>query len=281
MTPGEKIKKLRRERHMTQEALAGEQITRNMLSQIEKGSAQPSLPTLIYLADRLEMPVGYFFCEEEEELSVRKMRIMPRLRELFCGGAYTECLRLFERELGECDDELGYLMATASFFCGKKAWQNGAFESALGYFTNALDYTEDTVSPIEWIRAGCRILMPIAANVQSPLLEMNEQSYMDALRAAGCTDEYAYLMEKDTHVFENRFYAEHLRARALLRASHFSEALSILERIEAQKGAEEITAFLLFRTYLDMEVCYRELGNYEGAYRYASKRLSLLAAFRS
>ncbi len=281
MTPGEKIRRLRRERHMTQEMLAGEKITRNMLSQIEKGVAQPSLPTLLYLADRLHMPVGYFFCEESEELAMRKLWLMPRLSDLFRAGSYTDCLRLFEKELGECDDELGYLMASASFYAGKKAWQSGAFESALGYFSQALDYTAETAYPADWIRAGCRVLMPIAANVQSPLWDFNENSYQDALRRAGCFDEYAYLTEDRTHTFENHFYAEHLRARSLLKNSHFTDALAILEKIEEEKGNEAISAFLLFRTYLDMEVCYRELGDYEGAYRYSTKRLSLLAAFRS
>ncbi len=281
MTPGEKIRRLRRERHMTQEMLAGNKITRNMLSQIEKGNAQPSLPTLLYLAERLEMPVGYFFCEESEELVLHKMKIMPRLLSLYRAGSYTECLRLFEKELGECDDELGYLMASASFFCGKKAWQNGAFESALGYLSQALDYAGETVYPTDWIRAGCRVLMPIAANVQTPLWDFNENSYNDALRLAGCTDVYAYLMEDRHHIFENHFYAEHLRARSLLKNGQYTDALVILDKIEAEKGNSAITAFLLFRTYLDMEVCYRELGDYEGAYRYSTKRLSLLAAFRS
>ena len=40
---GEKIKALRISKRMTQSELAGDQITRNMLSLIENGSALPSL----------------------------------------------------------------------------------------------------------------------------------------------------------------------------------------------------------------------------------------------
>ena len=58
MEIGEKIKTLRNQRRMTQTALAGDQITRNMLSLIENGSALPSLSTILYLAERLDIPAG-------------------------------------------------------------------------------------------------------------------------------------------------------------------------------------------------------------------------------
>ena len=55
MTLGERIKRSRLDRGMSQKALAGEQITRNMLSQIENGQATPSMKTLQYLAERLDV----------------------------------------------------------------------------------------------------------------------------------------------------------------------------------------------------------------------------------
>ena len=64
MELGEKIRRARQQKGMTQRQLAGEQITRNMLSQIEHGTARPSMATLQYLAARLGKPVGYFLEEE-------------------------------------------------------------------------------------------------------------------------------------------------------------------------------------------------------------------------
>ena len=182
MELGEKIKKRRRELGLTQEMLAGEQITRNMLCQIEKGKAVPSLPTLTYLAERLRMPVGYFFCREEEEFFYRKQKLFPHLQALYKAGSYTECLRTFEKELGECDDELGLMMAVCSFDCGRRAWHNGAFESALAYLSSTLDYINETTYPTAYLRAGCELYMAISANVQAPLLEFNELGYIDSLR---------------------------------------------------------------------------------------------------
>lgn len=281
MKLGEKVKKRRRELGLTQAALAGEQITRNMLSQIENGGAEPSLATLRYLAAQLGMPVGYFLSEEADEFFYRKQSCYPRLLSLFRAGNYSDCLRTFEREISECDDELGLMMAVSSFACGKRAFATGAMDSAVSYLSATMDYTSETVYPTAYLRAGCRLLLAIAGNVQAPLLEFNEPAYIDCLREAGCLDVYCYLTERRDYVYENHFFADHLAARDIMRQGDYVGALREFCRIEEQKGAEEITAFLLFRLYADMEVAYREVGNYEGAYRYSTKRMSLLSAFRS
>lgn len=282
MELGEKIRRRRKELRLTQEELAGDCITRNMLSQIEKGKATPSLQTIVYLAEKLGMPVGYFFCEEDEEFFFRKQLYFPRLLSLYRAGSYAECITLFERELGECDDELGLLLADSAFRCGKRAWQNGAMNSAAAYLSSAMEFAGETVYPADYIRAGVNLLLPIALNVQSPLLEFNAPAYIDSLRRAGCLDEYRYLTEDDqSYVFENEFYAAHLRAKGLMKDRYYTEALTHLCGIEEHKGDPQITAFLLFRVYGDMETCYRENGNYEEAYRYSTKRMSMLAAFRT
>ena len=282
MELGERIRRRRRELHMTQTDLAGDCITHNMLSQIEKGKASPSLSTVAYIAERLGMPVGYFFCEEGEEFFFRKQLYFSRLMALYRAGSFAECLSLFEKELGECDDELGLMMAEAAFACGKNAFRTGAMSTAAAYFTGAMEYADETVYDTDHIRAGVALLLPIAMNVQAPLLEFNQPAYIDKMRRAVCLDEYRYLTgETEGYVFENPYYATHLTARAKMKTGHYAEALAMLKGIEEQKGDPKINAFLLFRVYGDMEICHRENGNYEEAYRYSTKRMSMLAAFRS
>ena len=60
MELGEKLRLARLEAGLSQRQLCGEEITRNMLSQIEHGTAKPSMKTLQYLAARLAKPVSYF-----------------------------------------------------------------------------------------------------------------------------------------------------------------------------------------------------------------------------
>ena len=65
MTLGEKLRRTRQERGLTQKQLAGERITRNMLSQIENDLAQPSMRTLEYLADALGVEPGWLMMQEQ------------------------------------------------------------------------------------------------------------------------------------------------------------------------------------------------------------------------
>ncbi|ENQ3108073.1 Transcriptional regulator, contains XRE-family HTH domain [Bacillus sp. 491mf] len=74
-TLGEKIRTLRKEKKLTQSELAGTELTKSMLSQIENGKATPSMKTLHYLADKLGCDASFLLEEEASELAalVQKM----------------------------------------------------------------------------------------------------------------------------------------------------------------------------------------------------------------
>ena len=78
MELGEKILQARQAAGLSQRQLCGEVITRNMLSQIEHGTAKPSMKTLAYLADRLGKPIS-FFLEDERDTDV--LEDLSRLRQ--------------------------------------------------------------------------------------------------------------------------------------------------------------------------------------------------------
>ncbi|WP_236612037.1 helix-turn-helix domain-containing protein [Caldanaerobacter subterraneus] len=58
---GDKIKALRLQKNLSQSELCGSFMSRVVLSRIENGKALPSLEQLAYLAEKLEVPVSYFF----------------------------------------------------------------------------------------------------------------------------------------------------------------------------------------------------------------------------
>ena len=64
MELSQKLKQARLDAGLSQKALCGDRITRNMLSQIENGSAHPSMETLRYLAGRLGKPLSFFLDED-------------------------------------------------------------------------------------------------------------------------------------------------------------------------------------------------------------------------
>lgn len=79
---GKKIKNLRKKLNMTQADLAGEEMTKSMLSQIENGVSNPSIKTLQYIADRLNMPVSYFLEDREEIISKSDQESYERIKHI-------------------------------------------------------------------------------------------------------------------------------------------------------------------------------------------------------
>ncbi len=61
---GEKVKATRKALNMTQSELAGSELSKSMLSQIENNVSNPSFKTLQYLAGRLNKPVSYFLDDD-------------------------------------------------------------------------------------------------------------------------------------------------------------------------------------------------------------------------
>ena len=86
MELGKRIKACRLEAGLSQRQLCGDYMTRNMLSQIESGTARPSMDTLAYLAQRLGKTVS-FFLEEETVTSPNRER-MAQAREAFARGRW-------------------------------------------------------------------------------------------------------------------------------------------------------------------------------------------------
>lgn len=73
MDLGQKLKQARLEAGLSQRQLCGDIVTRNMLSLIENGAAQPSMDTLRQFAQRLGKPVSYFLEEETVLLTDSQM----------------------------------------------------------------------------------------------------------------------------------------------------------------------------------------------------------------
>ena len=114
MNIGEKIKKIRKEKKITQTALAGHRITRNMLSAIERGTANPSLETMEYLAAKLSTPLAYFFSDSDNLFFFEKEKNIKRIREAFAAKSHKHCIELCEK-LSDTDDETAYILAVCNF----------------------------------------------------------------------------------------------------------------------------------------------------------------------
>lgn len=107
MALGQRLRQARLEAGLSQRQLCGEEITRNMLSQIENGAARPSMDTLCYLAARLGKSVSWFL---EEDTAPAEQRLLDRAEQAIADGKLlyaAELLRQAEAEQGpRCDGAL-------------------------------------------------------------------------------------------------------------------------------------------------------------------------------
>ena len=91
---GKRIKEARLARKMTQADVVGDFITRNMLSQIESGTANPSVKTLTYLAKVLQLPVNYLLpdeletFDETENAADKDIEALIKMKNAFKRGEY-------------------------------------------------------------------------------------------------------------------------------------------------------------------------------------------------
>lgn len=115
MELGEKLRNARLEAGLSQRQLCGDVITRNMLSQIENGSANPSMTTLQYLAGQLGKPVSYFL--QEETVLSPNPSILQQARQAYAQRRYNAVLGLEAQYQGPdplFDEEWNYLCALSA-----------------------------------------------------------------------------------------------------------------------------------------------------------------------
>src|SRR5699024_1729711 len=74
MALGERIKELRKEQGLTLVELAGEKITKGMLSLIENNKSNPSMDTLEYLAETLGVSISYLTQEGDSEWTKKMLK---------------------------------------------------------------------------------------------------------------------------------------------------------------------------------------------------------------
>lgn len=280
MTLGEKIKEARKSLKMTQSRLAGDKITRNMISRIESGSASPSLETIKYIADRLSLPVSYFLSESEDILFYEKNEWMKRIYEAFSKGDYAFCINKISSFSG-VDNELAYIAAISCFELGRDAFMRGSLKTAVMHFESSEAFSSKTVFDLRTIGALIEMYKSVAMNIQAPLLEFNDEKYIESLNSTYDFEMYKYLTQDHNFEYTTPCFALHCKAKKKIKERKYQEAIAPL--LEAAQAAftGEYNSFAAFSIYTDLEQCYKQLYDFENAYRYSSKRMSMLEGFKT
>ena len=264
MTLGEKLRQARREAGLTQRQLCGEEITRNMLSQIENDSARPSMKTLTYLASRLGKPVSYFL---EESVAVSPNgECMDGARTAFDEGRYSEVLETlaaFQEPDGIYQREQQMLGILARLALAQEAMERDQYPYARELLEQAGEQGRVAAYyPLELENWRLRLMAQVpGTRVQLPSLDGDLLIYAGAAVTDGDWERARSLLEA--------VQDKNLPRWNLLRGEIYWQERSYIAAKTCYHAAEE---HYPKETAHRLEQCYRELGDFKRAYEYACKQ---------
>lgn len=280
MTLGQKIKNARKAKRITQERLAKGKITRNMISRIESGQANPSLETIKHIANELAIPVSYFLSEDDDLLFYEKSEKMQTVYRAYQAKEYAYCITKIKSFSG-IDNELAYILASSAFELGKQKLFSGSLSGALEAFNEASDYCEKTLFDTQYIEHTIPLYVAIASNVRAPLLEFDKNLYLSGFAKVFDYELYKYVTQDLDFEFKDPVIARHVNAKKKIKERNYQEAIKILTQAEDIAKSADFNAFVMFNIYSDLEFSYKELYDFEKAYLYSTKRISMLEGFKS
>ena len=291
MNIGERIRELRISKLMTQADLAGDRITRNMLSCIENGSANPSLSTIVYIAGRLGVPAGFLLAEQGDEMAYRKMSNLSNIKKAYTTGDVQSCRSLCLSGCPEPDDEISLLLANCDMGIAVEEFWSGRLRSSCRFFDEAISYAEKTIYSTDAIEAEIRVyfrfMERISHTLYSDLLDEEKtlsvksnsiiSQYLDALDSLDTGDAFVaeQFIKQPSADAANSFFAAHLQSKLLITAKNHKQAQKALQQL-LQDSATPLNKIELYTVLEDLEICCRENEDYKNAYRYASEKVELL-----
>lgn len=265
MDLGSKLLQARQEAGLSQRQLCEGIITRNMLSQIEHGTARPSMDTLLALAGRLNKPLSWFL--DEDALRSPNQAVVFAAREALKQGDHSAVLKAVETYQAPdpvFDPEMALLKNLALL---EKAEQAAADRR----FPYARQLAETVETETLYWNAGLerrRLLLLLKTQSRErdalcrQLPSLDEELLFRGEAALERNDpaRCARILDAAEETCE-RWYL--LRGQAACGLNNFREAVHYLHKAEGEFPGE--TARLL-------EQCYRELEDYKQAYFYACKQ---------
>lgn len=267
MTIGQRVLAARQEAGLSQRQLAGENITRNMLSAIEHDKARPSLETLGYLSQVLHKPVSWFLGEDQP--AVEGFGALVQARDAYDSGRFRACLDHLETvPAGEVlSREVGLLRVLAILSLAEEALTERrmpyarellarAEEAAKScpYFTRELDRrlailrAKAAEGPQERIRAAALIPEDDGLLLQADCA-LEEERFADARRYLEAVD------DRDARW-------NYLMGETLFGLGEFRAAAECYHIAEGAYGTAAVCRRL--------QLCYAGLKDFEKAYYYAT-----------
>jgi transcriptional regulator with XRE-family HTH domain len=287
----ERVRRLRIEAGMTQSELAGDKITRNMLSQIENGNALPSIQTLQYLAARLNTSAAYFLSDDNDDFIFKKAEVIDSIKSKLKSGDYNTCIQLCSTFVGREDDELNLILAESFFNAAIDDFNNGRLNSAQNGFAASQKYAANTLYNTGWLVSAAMIYIELIntvdikndtsitsasdkislKNFTAGLTHSDIVLYLNALIITETGDINTSIDGISVGLITNHDFKKHIMARIAMNRGKRGDALRLLGELDH----EDTNGAVRYHVYHDLEKLYTQIGDYENAYNYSRRRIDL------
>lgn len=160
---GKRIKEARLAKKMTQSDVAGDFITRNMLSQIESGTANPSLKTLEYLTSVLDIPIQVLLPDgkdREEEKEELPYELLLECKQSFSEKDYTLAAETAEKLMeSDLDDEAYAISARCYMNMAQQMEKENDLSAAAELAEKAYEYADRGIYNSRDIKTAASLLL--------------------------------------------------------------------------------------------------------------------------
>lgn len=286
---GERIKLERLRKNMTQAELAGDTVTRNMLCLIERDNALPSLETLCYIANTLEIPAGMLFAEDErQEAFYTKIQTVVKAKKLYSDEKYEECADVCRTEY--FDDELIMLAAECELKIAEKSMKSFTLKSASEHLDTAHALSKKTIyfsKDFEGTIKSYQFFIKCALSSinrdevgrfskipsRIPAGEFIFLSILSLLDS-GKADEAEAIAA--SYPFMTAYEASYFKAYMLMRAMKTEKADEILKKLYQN---EDLNFILKYRVCAALETCAEIKRDFESAYSYSKEKQKMTELF--
>lgn len=264
MELGQRLKTCRLELGLSQRQLCGDVITRNMLSQIENGTARPSMDTLAYLADRLGKPVSFFL--QEDTVTSPNQDLMAKAREALLRKDHEAVRGALENYKGPdetFDWEKDLLWAKANMALAREAFAEQRIPYAKTLLQEALVETPyfNGIRDLEYALLMAEIDPDAFETVDLPRLDsILLAKARKAITQGNMSRAGDYLRAADDHTSVSWNL---LRGEVHFAAGEYAQAAECYHRVE--KTQPELA-------WEKLEQCYIGMEDYKRAYIYACKQ---------
>ena len=276
-------------KNMTQTELAGNDITRNMLSRIETGAALPSLPTLVLIAERLKVPAGILL-EESIYFDYLRAELVREAQAFMKDEEYSKALELIMTS-GLKGDEIQLLIIECDLALARECSGKSKYREAATYLTDAVNKSHDTSYSTAGTAYIANLYLCLAERLGKSLGSHNDlpssppefDKYMDIYVYLKLTDLFdsgqiikAVNLASLTEI-RDKILSAHIAARLDMANGRYNDAESKLKGIIASEKQTPTPHgnLLMFRIYDELEQCAKGENDYVSAYQYKEQKLKL------